>query len=425
MFVEQQETIEVTEQKSEHFCRYLGLIALALNKETSHKHLEQQVITELAESLNAEMGTHGAPIHLSYQNDQLLDSEGRNMSQSALEWSLSQQNRAHSEPNLQWFADIANIEAQEHKQVAIFAQKAEPGNVLWVLSLFPEEAFNNAATKEAVMREGFRSDIKRSFLRVYEKTANGIFEHIQSIDSSDLNLWNKSLEKQLGLKPAANTAEILARRVVQRGIPAQEILEKIVTGYDTELYAQTGNIHKYGRNPSTQAEANNFVRQHMPIVQDTIAELGEIGFVSSQADAQVQRIMYNSKAAINRMFEGKQYNTKDMRSIRLSEGTASVQKGESFYGCSGVNEAMGVQANQLSHANSLSMNGIMRCVTCPFCKKIVDARRDYKGGIQCLSNKCGAKINSQGKRIDVSNKIKTKEKPNQIIEALQFWFGAN
>ena len=84
MSVQVQEIERLSEsRKGEQFCRYLGLIALFSEQETSYKYLEQQIVTELAESLDAEMGTHGKPIPLTVENGELFDIDGRPMVRSA------------------------------------------------------------------------------------------------------------------------------------------------------------------------------------------------------------------------------------------------------------------------------------------------------------------------------------------------------
>jgi len=43
----------------------------------------------------------------------------------------------------------------------------------------------------------------------------------------------------------------------------------------------------------------------------------------------------------------------------------------------------------------------LRCVTCPHCKTLVDAKLDKSAGtIECLNNRCRAKVNQKGQRID-------------------------
>jgi hypothetical protein len=385
-------------RSQEHFCRYLGFVALVLEKETSKLHLEQQVVTELAESLDTEMGTHAQPISLYVEAGELRDTDARSMSASAARWSALQSQRAEQDPGLTWFARIAAHEAQEHTDVVMFAESAQIGDTLLVVSPFPEEPYQSPHTKEYVAAEGFRPDLLRAFIRAYEKTDEGIHEHIQSVDSSASQLWSSTFERIYGettTMQGVTSLEILAQRRLFKATPAVELVERLAMAYDDTMFIKTGKLHRYGRSPGATREANNFVRCHMPIVQDTIAELSEITERGHLAAESAERILYNSKALIKELFnESNVRYIADVRTERNEAGTSAAAQGDVFYGCSGASSAIGEQVQQLSHSDSYTLkNGIEEVAigSCPVCgAECIKGYRDAKTKrfTSCSNKKC-------------------------------------
>lgn len=386
-------TIEINITRTGEFYRYLGLIAMASELDKKDGFLRQQIITELAESLDAEMGTHDFPIKLRVSGGRLLDMKSNDMSASARQWSNIQRYRAELDPNLRWFADIARIEAEEHEAVVDFAGNSSDGDTMLIASLFPEEAFNNPKTMSKVICEGFRPDIRRSFLRVYENQGGKIIEHVQSVDSSELILWNQVFKKY-GLTPAVSTDEILRRRIRQTNKNGQELVEEIVTQYDQAISLKTGLQHYYGRPLSGTIEANKFVKKYQEIVDDTISELQSLEFLPlNQAEPRAEAIIYASKALLEIMYKNEtaglhnNLDSNNVRDYRYESGIAAAETGRVYYGCSGAltttQDSPKSASLAINHLDSFSIkNGIElhHCITCPYCKRIVSARRDVRTG---------------------------------------------
>ncbi len=389
--LEQPKTIEIRQPRSTEIYRYLGLLAIVRESDPKNEYLRQQITTELAESLNAEMGTHGNPIRLHVAGEHLIDPSGRSMTHSAEAWSEAQRLRAIANPNLQWFADFAQIEAEEHSAVAAFAASAEDGESMMVISPFPEEAFADTQTRHTVQQEGFRPSIKRAFIRAYEKRDNQIIEHVQSVDSSDLDTWNE-VHKQLGLPIVADTNQLLAQRTVHKGINGAELIERTVMLYDELLSQKTNKVHRFGKELGGGIEANQFVMRHPQIVADTIAELGEIANIDiEEAEQRARNALYNSKALINALYEQslsghvpRDINHQDIRALRSSEGASAAAVGKSYDGCAPSAASVSSETPQSAiHINSMTMkNGLEMhdCIKCPACTRIVTAIRDPKSG---------------------------------------------
>ena len=62
-------------------------------------------------------------------------------------------------------------------------------------------------------------------------------------------------------------------------------------------------------------------------------------------------------------------------------------------------------------------SGIMRCVTCPFCKN-GNAKIDKHSTIECLADRCRAKVDSKGQRIDKNSSNKKEKTFTQLISEI-------
>jgi hypothetical protein len=256
---------------------------------------------------------------------------------------------------------------------------------MMVRSLFPEEVYANAYTQPTVGAEGFRPDSKRAFLRVYEKQDGTIKEHIQSIDSSNLQLWN-----QVFGETEESTKDLLMKRNIYADISAEELIERVSMMYDNALYEQTGVFHRYGKPQGGTTEANSFVLKYPQIILDTIRELQEIAeYGQVDMNAQAERTIYNSKALLSALHEKfadaneRVISAEDVREMRSVEGARAAEEGKTFYGCSGQS-TIATTASELSstlHVESFTMKNkleVHQCVTCPMCNRVVDAIRDPK-----------------------------------------------
>jgi hypothetical protein len=427
------------DSRPQDFYRYLGLVAVMGESGTSSEFIRQQVVTELAESLDAPMGTKNKPIQLQATPRALVDIDGRDIRESAVEWARTQHLRASADPRLEWFAEVADIEADEQNAVLEFAHTAGNGASMLVVSPFPEEAYSNSYTCETVKQEGFRPDIRRAFVRVYQKTENGIQEHVQSVDSSELSLWNRVFETK-GIGTFKDTKSLLKNRAVFQFEEPQEIINEIVSLYDQALITKKGIKHKYGRSEIYDIEANLFVESYPVIIDDTIRELSEIMSSGAQADKRAQRIFYNSKAllaAAHRTHlsgQSMDISANDVRVLRSSEGSSAAQAGVSFGGCSGDNSVTSQsQDSALSAESTFSMgmkSGVVRngveavdCINCPGCSAVGVAYRDpsSKKWLSCNNGGCGNYNEQVVDKFYNRQKSQIIKEENIILDCFRFW----
>ena len=232
------------------------------------------------------------------------------------------------------------------------------------------------------------------------KTANGIEEHIQSMDNSSLEVWNKVLLNTLNISPVSDTLKLLEQRIILENMEGAHIIELISAAYDTELMAVTGRQHKYGRNPGTSIEANRFVRQFPALVADTIAEIAEASLEGTNADARVDRALYATKATLEELLAGRivqPLTPTNIRDIRETSGAIAQAENREYYGCSGASAAVVLgTARQQVHEASYSMKGGMELVdigSCPVCnKECIKGIKDPKTKkfVSCTNERCAA-----------------------------------
>ncbi len=382
--------------------RYAGMIALLHERRTSAEHLKDQVVTELAESLDSEMRTGKSPIRLRVRDGHVLDVDGRSMTTSAAIWAELTQARADEDPSLQWFADFARVEAEEHDALAEFYDTATTGDVMVVVSAMPENA-----SHDAVRHEGFRPDISRSYARAYTKIIDGIEERIQSVDHASVARWNTVLGTS-----HETAQQLLAMRRRYTGVSADSLLDTLAAGMDTLLYTETGNIHTNGRPDGGTIEANTFVLRHEVIVSQVIADLRAIPRQTSQEQANrlINNIFYNAKAALearHTLFVARKndmdYSASTVSSMMSADGKAAADQGKTYGGCSGQSSIDAQEAGSDSLANhSLSFTRpdmplnpdhvVMRATECPHCCMKVVAPYDTKNKVWlgCANRNCTA-----------------------------------
>lgn len=376
---------ELSLVRSDNFYRYLGLMAIVNESDKSGEYLKRQIETELAESIDAELSTRGRPELMQVEDDVVYGGGGVNMTASAYLWALEQQERAKTDQRYQWLADIANQELAEYAKIASFARLGQTGDSLLVMSLFPEENYDNVSTKQLVADAGYNPALKRAFLRAYQMTEKGLEVHVQSVDSSNLEVWNQLLDLR-GHAKASTTTELLGSHLIFKDTQAETLLADFVDGYDNLLYRTTGFEHFSGRPKGGTPEANTFIWQHMEIVEDTITELKALDNSLSPAtlNSLAEQVLYNSKALINYLYDnpGSVTGEGDVREMRQVHGKAAADRGETYYGCSGASVSTTVTSESASvFKNSFSVKHgveVYDCTTCPVCNHVVSALRDQK-----------------------------------------------
>jgi len=426
--------------RSPEVYRYLGLLALVADKYTDKDYLYQQVTTELAESLDSPMATK-QPIVLRRSPDgKMYDANGTSMADSLDAWKDTWLEQAAYDDRHSWFAAIAAAEANEQADIVNFSLTANDGDVMLVISPFPEDAYRDPYTRDTVKTHGFRPDIQRSFMRLYEKQGDEVHEHIQSIDTSSVAVWNAVLEK-MNLPKAHNAQDLLEKRIVLRSKDTGELLQWIAKEYDEQLYFLTGQRHVFGRKSGGTIEANSFVQRYPEIIEATIAELRSIDVTNpGLADHLTEQVLYKSNALLDDLHTKHMqgvivsFESGSVNSARSEAGAAAAAAGKTYSGCSGITQSAAVTGEAIDAGTSFTVslarkvsNGleVRSCTKCPVCGHIVDAVYDPKNKLwSCERMNCDGYNESMVDRAHgrVSNKHTQKDFGDLLVE---FFFGGD
>jgi len=297
-----------------------------------------------------------------------------------------------------------------HEQAeAVLAQRLANGEInaqtIITISPYPEEAAQKYG--DAFMQSiGYHPKRSAALLRAIEKTDNGIRMHSRVIENSDLRRWNDTCFEG-NIK---STDEALARQLYYAE-PAHIVLDKIE--------------NQYAPIKDTDPRENvwDFLKNQKELSQHYFSEIEKLSNSSlegTELKEALNTLRYNFWSAIRlRNDAGKQ---------RYLEGTAPgvvmeqagkemLSRREVFVSC-GMNVVPVNRMNQAQMQQELFGQGIRSCVSCPFCKKTVSARFSAaQKTIECLNKKCGAKVNSSGKRIDqAKDKKKNKSFADFVLE---------
>jgi len=212
----------------------------------------------------------------------------------------------------------------------------------------------------------------------------------------DIGAYDKSREK------------MHVRIVTPLSLPKGEhkaLIGRIRTSYDQSLAQQLGGEWFAGRRPMTLKDAKGFIEHpdqadllaaHMEIVNEVYA-------TTSDKQERLDRLAvprYNFAAALDDRMHGKKVAS-------LSDaGDAARAEGKSFDGdCPTTSTTTTQQMERLGYRAEARLE-ILKCVNCPYCKKVVDAKKVNtfeEKSIQCLS--CDKKVDLRtGKVVDEVSK---------------------
>ena len=282
-----------------------------------------------------------------------------------------------------------------HEQAeAVLAQRLANGEIdaqtIITISPYPEEAAQKYG--DAFMQSiGYHPKRSAALLRAIEKTNNGIRMHSRVIENSDLRRWN-AICFEGGIK---STDEALARQLFYAE-PAHNVLDKI-----ENRYAPT-------KDNGSREDVWDFLQNQKDLSQHYFSEIEKLSnsnLEGNQLKEALNTLRYNFWSAIRLRNDAEyhQYlNGTAPGTVMEQAGKEMLSRREVFISC-GMNVVPVKRMNQAHMQQELFGQGIRSCVSCPFCKKTVTARFSAaQRTIECLNKKCGAKVNSSGKRIDQS-----------------------
>lgn len=280
------------------------------------------------------------------------------------------------------------------------------------ISPYPEEAADKYGDVFVRML-GAQPDRKLAMIRVIEKTDTGIKMHTRGIEESNLKKWNAILPPEQNSK----TTDEMVGRPFFSNKSATAVLDELQEQY----YIKNGLDESFNKS----LDVWEFINNQTDLSDHFFCELNNISH-SNESDSEMliklNTLRYNFWSALKLRYEahaiGDSYQTgESVAQVFDSSGITMQQNREVFSAC-GMSIVPVEQMNTQQMSNEI-FGGIMRCVTCPFCKKMVDAKVDKtRGTIECLADRCRAKVDSKGQRIDKNSSNKKEKTFTQLISEI-------
>lgn len=207
-------------------------------------------------------------------------------------------------------------------------------------------------------------------------------------------------EGKSGLKGYRKDRELMMVRIVTpRSVPRDEhlLLKDLVRNtYDNALTEQFGGQWFAGRPPMTIRDALEFIRDpaqadllldHMDVVNGVFAATND----KQERMRRLEPHRYNLAAALDDRLHGRQVESLS------SAGDNARAEGRDYDGYCPTSEATTASAQMERLGFSVEpRESILKCVNCPYCKKVVDAVKKntaQEKSIQCLNKSCNKKVN--------------------------------
>lgn len=277
------------------------------------------------------------------------------------------------------------IERDEYDAQRLLALSSDDDpDVLVVLSPIPE------AVLEGAELDAYDKERKKTLARIYERSEHGIVATSLSLDQSDRTAL-QAVATRLGgsIADEASSEDILQQRFwAYRHELSEEPVDAIRQAYDDTLAQLYGGRWYAGQRDSQVFEAMEFIERQPDLISEHLAELEWVRsrHTGDELAAKLEDARYNFAAALSRRLRG------DSDAATLADaGDRARENGETYR-----NDCPeGVGASQ--SVSELGMgNGEMKCVTCPFCGRTVDA---IVGGGMISCPKCRTSVETRSGKV--------------------------
>lgn len=273
-----------------------------------------------------------------------------------------------------------HLERQEYDEMRRLAMGSDDDpDVLVIMSPIPD------AVLEGLQLNAYDIERKKTLVRIFHRTDNGIEATSLSLDLSDRD-GLCAIAGQFGesIPADASSEDILAMRFwgnsSERG---GDTVKMVRNTYDEALARKWGGRWYAGRQDSVVLDAREFIETQDSLLKQHMEGIAMLKkkYTGVQLDAKLEEARYDLAAALARRMRG------DEDAGSLSEAGAEARaKGETYSGdCpTGIEATVQQSLSELG----LGKDEHMRCVTCPICgAKGVDGI--VSGGtIRCSKNSC-------------------------------------
>lgn len=413
----------------------------------SRERVWNESVTFLLEGLNAPLTTR---FERQFGNGDMYAEDGTSVATMLQNGLKSAEYMAAIDPRLEFEVTRRRAEIDEHEAVA--AMMSSDATTVVSISGFPQEAAVTHGT-ELLATQGYQADRRLGFLRIYNKLAADQIETVTlSIDNCELRALEGAFGGQWPAGAFASTSDLLATPVaLSLDRQAQEDLPGVLrAAYDRSLRAlYPQEVFFAGRKNDSRADSSELVAEYRGVFtqyingvellasalagQGRFARSGQLhdmiqrflhakdhagnpllpreeqqqllrnALVSGYIDMETAKIIKSSFdfsvwATLRRALAGEQIRVANSLGELVASGAQEaaelVAAGETFISCGGaVNLSAQLQQQSQIAERFLTLTGkdiVLKCVNCPFCKKMVDAK---KTATTITCNDCHAQVN--------------------------------
>ncbi len=273
----------------------------------------------------------------------------------------------------------------------------QPGENLIVFLPIPDAVRNGTTAIN-----GYNRDRMKMLVRI---SSRGTGDHEDSFSITSMSLdrsYYQAMQvaaKSVGcsIPSGLGSEEVIARRQKvgsSNGMTPQQLGSTIRDSYDSELTRRYGGQWRAGRPKISELESLPFINQHSDLIDAHVELVANLkhrlrGIELKEA---LEDARYNFVAALDDRRVGKTVESLE------SSGAGARSEGRNYDG-----DCPTTSVHQQASRLGFNTADVLKCVTCPFCSVVVDAKVE-SGSIQCPE--CATKV-VDGKVVESQSAMQT------------------
>jgi hypothetical protein len=221
------------------------------------------------------------------------------------EWSRQAYEEAMRDPGYSGANEVERTRRRHEYDEAVAVEALSPGEGMIVFSPIPD-----AALAGATSIQGYRTDLARTFCRLYRHEGAHVRSVTLTLERSDKQALRAAAEAiGMRLPVSMQSEEVLASRHVTTlsGQSYEELPDLIRSNYDLSLYEQTGVTFFAGNRLAGRQDSMRFINDNHDIVEEHMAFLRSIETRTTPGklrDDELERLRQRTAAALDERLHG-------------------------------------------------------------------------------------------------------------------------
>lgn len=233
---------------------------------------------------------------------------GRNLEGSPrrmVDWAREAYEDALHDPGFSGANSVERTRRLHEYEEAVDVERLEPGESLVVFSPIPDVAFT-----ERLTIQGYRTDLARTFCRLYYRDHDKVDAITVSLERSDKQaLQAAAAAIGMELPATLQSEDILATRHIAALAPRtfSELPDRIRYHYDKALFDRTGTVYYAGNRLAGRQDSMRFIDANHDIIDEHMAVLQSLESRISDMtlrQAELERLRRRTAAALDERLQG-------------------------------------------------------------------------------------------------------------------------